>query len=150
MTFHLKITRIKITLPTFVPSPDKTLIKVFLASMWRLQQLTTFHTTGVSLYPLKTSLFPRGTKKDQWQEMGSNIRYYKMTSTKFGLGFCNSKCIIWVKVFKNWPSKICDRQPLKILKLWSRPYHFKFFKGCLPQMLLGPFLNTLTHTWVWR
>ena len=27
----------------------------------------------------------------------------------------------------------------------SRPYHFKFFKGCLPQILLGPFLNTLTH-----
>ena len=21
----------------------------------------------------------------------------------------------------------------------------KFFKGCLPQILLGPFLNTLTH-----
>ena len=36
-------------------------------------------------------------------------------------------------------------------KIWSnlvylsRPYHFKFFKGCLPQILLGPFLNTLTH-----
>ena len=30
--------------------------------------------------------------------------------------------------------------------IWvSRPYHFKFFKGCLPQILLGPFLNTLTH-----
>ena len=27
----------------------------------------------------------------------------------------------------------------------SRPYHFKFFKGCLPQILLGPFLNTLTQ-----
>ena len=27
----------------------------------------------------------------------------------------------------------------------NRPYHFKFFKGCLPQILLGPFLNTLTH-----
>ena len=27
----------------------------------------------------------------------------------------------------------------------SRPYHFNFFKGCLPQILLGPFLNTLTH-----
>ena len=27
----------------------------------------------------------------------------------------------------------------------SRPYHFKFFKGCLRQILLGPFLNTLTH-----
>ena len=27
----------------------------------------------------------------------------------------------------------------------SRPYHFKFFKGCLPQILPGPFLNTLTQ-----
>ena len=25
------------------------------------------------------------------------------------------------------------------------PYHFKFFKGCLPQILLGPFLNALTQ-----
>ena len=27
----------------------------------------------------------------------------------------------------------------------GRPYHLKFFKGCLPQILLGPFLNILTH-----
>ena len=27
----------------------------------------------------------------------------------------------------------------------SRPYHFKFFKGCLPQISIGPFLNTLSH-----
>ena len=27
----------------------------------------------------------------------------------------------------------------------GRPSHFKFFKSCLPQGLLGPFLNTLTH-----
>ena len=27
----------------------------------------------------------------------------------------------------------------------SRPYLFKSFKGCLPQILLGPFLNTLPH-----
>ena len=27
----------------------------------------------------------------------------------------------------------------------SRPYPFKFFKGCLPQILLGPLLNTLSH-----
>ena len=27
----------------------------------------------------------------------------------------------------------------------SRPYHFKFLKGCLPQISHGPFLNTLTH-----
>ena len=31
----------------------------------------------------------------------------------------------WVKIFKNGSSKI--------------------FKGCLPQILLGPFLNTLAH-----
>ena len=46
---------------------------------------------------------------------------------------------IWDKVFKNGPSKICRRQPL------SRPYAFKVFKGCIPQILLGPFLNTLSH-----
>ena len=27
----------------------------------------------------------------------------------------------------------------------SRPYTFIFFKGCLPQILLGPFLNTFFH-----
>ena len=27
----------------------------------------------------------------------------------------------------------------------SRPNHLKFFKGCLPQILLGPFLNTFTQ-----
>ena len=27
----------------------------------------------------------------------------------------------------------------------GRPYPFKFFKDCLPQILHGPFLNTLTH-----
>ena len=26
----------------------------------------------------------------------------------------------------------------------SRPYHLKFFKGCLPKVLLGPFLNAFT------
>ena len=29
-----------------------------------------------------------------------------------------------------------------------RPYQFKFFKGCLPQILLGPFLNTSSHLFV--
>ena len=35
----------------------------------------------------------------------------------------------------------------------SRPYHFKFFRGCLPQIFLGPFLNTLTQIYfsrVWK
>ena len=68
---------------------------------------------------------------------------------------------IWDKVFKNGPSKICGRQPWKNLKgVWSawqplknlKEYGlpkadytpFKFFQGCLPQILLGPFLNTLS------
>ena len=40
-------------------------------------------------------------------------------------------------------------QNIQERSLWkidlSRPYPFKFFKGCLPQILLGPFLNTLSH-----
>ena len=27
------------------------------------------------------------------------------------------------------------------------PYHFKFFKGYLPQIWLGPFLNPLSQMW---
>ena len=42
---------------------------------------------------------------------------------------------LWVKLFKNRPAKLG----------LGRPYHFKFFKGYLPQILLGPFFNTLTH-----
>ena len=52
--------------------------------------------------------------------------------------------IIWDEVFKSGPSKICGGQPLKSLKgydlrkqiISSRPYLFKVFKGCLPQILL--------------
>ena len=49
---------------------------------------------------------------------------------------------IWDRVFKNGRSKICGRQPLKILKGYTL-YPFKFFKGCLPQILLDSFLNNL-------
>ena len=55
---------------------------------------------------------------------------------------------IWVKVFNNGPSKICGGQPLKFcsdMVCLSRPYHFKSFKGCLPQILIGSSLNNLTH-----
>ena len=59
----------------------------------------------------------------------------------------------WDKVLKNGPvkfytSKICGRQSLKNLKWYghlSTPYRFKFFKGCLPQILLGLFLDTLSQ-----
>ena len=50
----------------------------------------------------------------------------------------------WDKVFKNGPSEVCGR----LSKVWSNAvglniYNFKFFKGCLTEILLGPFLNTL-------
>ena len=32
-----------------------------------------------------------------------------------------------------------------LIRLLSRPYYFKFFKGCLRQILLGPFLSTLSR-----
>ena len=46
------------------------------------------------------------------------------------------------------PSKICGRQPLKNLKGCCLPKQtilLQFFKGCLPQILLGLFLNTWAH-----
>ena len=51
---------------------------------------------------------------------------------------------IWDKVFKNRPSEICGRQPLRNLKLYGLLNHVKFFKGCFPQISLAPFLNTLS------
>ena len=59
---------------------------------------------------------------------------------RFGLQ-TKSLTSIWGKVFKNGPSKICGRHPSKNLKL----YRFKYFKGYLSQILLGPFLNSLPH-----
>ena len=50
----------------------------------------------------------------------------------------------WGKVFKNGPSKICERQNSKNLKC------LKFFKGCLSQISLGPFLNTLPNLYSTR
>ena len=70
-------------------------------------------------------MFSRDIERDQGHEMGEEL-------------------ILWVKVFKNGPSKICGRQPLTKFAQ-SRPYTLKSFKGCLPQILLGPFFNTLTH-----
>ena len=57
------------------------------------------------------------------------------------------------KVFKHGPSKICGRQPFKNLNGYGLLIiSLQIFKGCLPQILPGPFLNTLSHmllTAVW-
>ena len=49
---------------------------------------------------------------------------------------------LYENVFKNGPSKICGRQPFKNLKGYGLRKQ-NFFKGRLPQILFGPFLNTL-------
>ena len=48
-------------------------------------------------------------------------RYSRMDQVKF----------VEASLKKFWSDMVC-----------SRPYHFKFFKGCLSQVLLGPFLST--------
>ena len=53
--------------------------------------------------------------------------------------------VIWDKVFKNGPRKICGIQPLKKFELiWSfKTDHINSnFLNCLSQNLIGPFLNT--------
>ena len=66
----------------------------------------------------------------------------------FSISKYANKNNIWDKVFKNGPNEVCERQHLKHLNdmvCLSRPYHFKFFKDCLPQVLFALFLNTLSH-----
>ena len=46
---------------------------------------------------------------------------------------------IWDRVFKNGPTKIYGRQPLKIFK------GFKFFKGCLPQIFTLSILEYFSY-----
>ena len=52
---------------------------------------------------------------------------------------------IWDKVFKNGTSKICERQPFKILKGYGLLLADHTPEDCRPQILLGPFMNTLSH-----
>ena len=44
---------------------------------------------------------------------------------------------------QEWTSKISGRQPLKRLKRYGL-LKFKLFENCLPQILLGSFLNTVS------
>ena len=49
--------------------------------------------------------------------------------------------MIWIRVFNNGPIKTCWRQPSNYMACLGRPYHFKFFKGCIPQI-------NLVHSWI--
>ena len=73
----------------------------------------------------------------------SNSNFFKIFSSCYYRKSLDRKgSVTWVKVFKNGPSEICGRQPLNNLKCL---YHFKYFKSCLPQLLLAFYLNTWTH-----
>ena len=48
---------------------------------------------------------------------------FSMTATKIWLQLFSRLSFIWVKVFKNGPSKICGRQPLKNLKWYGMLRH---------------------------
>ena len=48
---------------------------------------------------------------------------------------------------QEWTKQNLWKTAFKNLKEYAlgRPYTFKFFEGCLSQILLGPFLNTLSQ-----
>ena len=68
------------------------------------------------------------------------------------------KTWVWNKlqmrqIYKNRPSKICGTQHLKCLKWYGLLKHnisLQVFKGCIPQFLLDPFLNTLFKIFLWK
>ena len=51
---------------------------------------------------------------------------------------------VWHNALKNGSGKTCRGQPLTHLK-WCGQLQQKIFKGCLPQILLGSFLNALSY-----
>ena len=48
-------------------------------------------------------------------------------------------------IFRSMYSRMDRVKFVEVFKKFEGPYHFKLFKGRLPQILLGPFLNTLTR-----
>ena len=87
-------------------------------------------------------LFWRTCKQDQIYLIGWTTSFSFTGERGLTLSSPSHKLLrnIWDKVFKNGPSKVCRRQPLKNLKgyglLWVLTH---------PQILLGPFLNTSSH-----
>ena len=69
--------------------------------------------------------------------LGENKSIVKVTFNPFWWRHTN----LWNMII--WMSKI--RFDIKSETNLGRPYHVKFFQGCLPQILPGPFLNTLTQ-----
>ena len=108
-----------------------------------------FH-TGVKEKPCVNSNITSSCEEDAQASVGSqkeDIDPQFKISTWFKTPLFY-QVVICDKVFKNGLSRIYAKQPFKICSnmiCLNRPYHFKFFKGILPQILLCLFVNILTH-----
>ena len=65
------------------------------------------------------------------------LRYFNLYSQCVSSSLSND-----VKHIQERTSKAYRRQSLK--------NHLKFFKGCPPQILVGSFLNVLSHVLMWK
>ena len=112
---------------------------------WKNLSLTSFHQVSNGL------LEPKYSRIDQ-------VKFFEGCLPKILLGpFLNTLCHLLAEshyfpktlhhrcLTDVWFGFFCNNIWDRLIKSISRPYPFKFFKGCLPQILLGPFLNTLSH-----
>ena len=57
-----------------------------------------------------------------------------------------SETCLWISVRYVLNCRSCGGKYVGMgLVTYQVPYHFKIFKGCLSQILLGPFMNALPH-----
>lgn len=71
------------------------------------------------------------------------IRVY-IFSYKHTLQYCNKMFCKYLKIFWEKLVRVSFSKDMGQGGSLSRLYHFKIFKVCLPQTLVGSFLNTLT------
>ena len=84
------------------------------------------------------NVFSKSVKKTE-VDTEMELLFNKLLETSWSFAFFLKFIKTHVRqVLKNGPSKICERQPLKNLKEYS------LLQSCLPQIWLGPFLNTLS------
>ena len=89
-----------------------------------------------------------------WTVWNTGIHLKIATAILFALSFL---CVLifffankLVKIFENGWSKRLHLKNLNWYGLRKRTISLKFFKGFLPKILLGPFLNTLIQMFLWH
>ena len=84
-------------------------------------------------------------------EVGENFSLSSSKTKKFKKNIHVIQCTYLSYILKHLVSNGTKYLRMDQVELWktafclSKPYHFKFFKGCLPPFLLGPFWNTLSQ-----